>query len=126
MVDYLRLDDEPVLVAQECAACGARYFDRRVGCASCSGTEFQPAEVDRTGEVVSFSIVAFAAPGVDVPFVPAVVDCGGTSVRGNIINVDPSPDHVRLGMPVRLATYVAGVDDEGTEAIGYGFEPVED
>jgi hypothetical protein len=24
-----------------------------------------------------------------------------------------------------LATYVAGTDDEGTEAIGFGFEPLE-
>jgi hypothetical protein len=30
---------------------------------------------------------------------------------------------VRLGMKVRLATYVVGTDDNGTEAIGFGFEP---
>jgi hypothetical protein len=28
-------------------------------------------------------------------------------------------------MPVRLATYVVGTDDEGTEAVAFGFEPVE-
>ncbi len=28
-------------------------------------------------------------------------------------------------MKVRLATYVLGTDDNGTEAIGFGFEPVE-
>ena len=39
----------------------------------------------REGEVRAFTIVAFAAPGVPVPFVAAVIDCGGTSVRGNII-----------------------------------------
>jgi hypothetical protein len=27
-------------------------------------------------------------------------------------------------MKVRLATYSLGVDDEGTEAIGFGFEPM--
>jgi uncharacterized OB-fold protein len=125
IVDYLRLGDDPVLVASECTSCGARFFDHRNACASCSSTEFRPVDVDRVGEVVSFSIVTFAAPGVDVPFVPAVVDCRGTSVRGNIVNVEPSPDHLRLGMPVRLTTWVAGVDAEGTEAVGYGFEPVE-
>jgi hypothetical protein len=26
-------------------------------------------------------------------------------------------------MPVRLTTYVAGTDDDGTEAIGFGYEP---
>jgi hypothetical protein len=30
---------------------------------------------------------------------------------------------VHLGMPVRLATYVLGTDDNGVEAIGFGFEP---
>ena len=32
---------------------------------------------------------------------------------------------VSLGMQVRLATEVVGTDDEGTEAIGFGFEPKE-
>jgi hypothetical protein len=27
-------------------------------------------------------------------------------------------------MKVRLATYSVGTDDEGTEAIGFGFEPI--
>jgi uncharacterized OB-fold protein len=69
--------------------------------------------------------VAFAAPGVPVPFVAGVVDCDGTSVRGNVINTEPDPDHVSLGMKVKLATYVVGTDDDGTEAIGFGFEPLE-
>jgi uncharacterized OB-fold protein len=55
--------------------------------------------------------------------VAALVDCGGTSVRGNLINVEPDPDHVTLGMPVQLATQVIGTDESGTEAIGFGFEP---
>ncbi len=82
-----------------------------------------PQDVDRDGEVRAFTIVAFAAPGVPVPFVAAVVDCGGTSVRGNIINTEADPEHVQLGMKVRLATYSLGTDTNGTEAIGFGFEP---
>ena len=76
------------------------------------------------GTVHAFTIVAFAAPGIPVPFVSAVVDCDGTRVRGNLINVEPDPDHVHDGMKVRLATYSLGTDDNGTEAIGFGFEPV--
>ncbi|MEO7369257.1 MAG: OB-fold domain-containing protein, partial [Ilumatobacteraceae bacterium] len=79
--------------------------------------------VPTDGEVRSFTIVTFAAPGVPVPFVSGIVDCGGTSVRGNLINVEPIPEHVSLGMKVRLATYSLGTDDTGTEAIGFGFEP---
>jgi uncharacterized OB-fold protein len=123
VVSYLVLEGEPHLEAQECTACGARFFDRRNACASCFGTEFRSAAVPTEGEVAAFTIVSLAAPGIPVPFVAGVVDCGGTSVRGNLINVEPDPEHVTLGMKVRLATYSMGVDAAGTEAIGFGFEP---
>ena len=123
VVSYLVLEGEPHLEAQECTACGARFFDRRNACAACFGTEFRSVPVATEGEVTAFTIVSLAAPGIQVPFVAGVVDCGGTSVRGNIINVEPDPEHVTLGMKVRLATYSMGVDAAGTEAIGFGFEP---
>lgn len=124
LVDYLVLGDEPHLVAHECTRCGARFFDRRNACASCSGTDFKDVDVPTTGEVRAFTIVAFAAPGVPVPFVAAVIDCDGTSVRGNLVNVPPDPEHVELGMKVRLTTVPIGTDETGTEAVGYGFEPL--
>lgn len=124
LVDYLELGGSPHLVANQCTDCGARYFDRRNACASCGGTSFEKASVPTDGEVRAFTIVSLAAPGVPVPFVAAVIDCDGTSVRGNIINTDPDPDHVHLGMKVKLATYPIGTDDNGVEAIGFGFEPV--
>jgi len=124
MVDYLVLGDDPHLVANECTSCGARFFDRRNACAACGGESFKRADVPTTGELRSFTIVAFAAPGVPVPFVAGVVDCGGTSVRANVINIDPDPEHVTLGMKVRLATCSLGVDSNGVEAVGFGFEPL--
>ena len=125
LVDYLVLEPEPRLVAHECAACGARFFDRRNACAACGATAFVDAEIATTGEVRAFTIVALAAPGIPVPFVAAVIDCGGTSVRANLINVEPDPEHVAVGMKVRLATNVVGLDAQGTEAVGFGFEPLE-
>ena len=125
LVDYLVLGDQPHLTAHQCASCGARYFDRRNASASCAQTEFKTVDVPSEGELRAFTIVAYAAPGIPVPFVAGVVDCGGTSVRANLINVPLDPEHVSTGMRVRLATYVLGTDDEGTEAIGFGFEPVE-
>ncbi len=125
LVDYLRLEPEPHLVAHECTACGARYFDRRNACAGCFATDFRDVDLATAGEVKAFTIVSLAAPGVPVPFVAALVDCDGTSVRANIIDTPPDPDHVHLGMKVRLATQVIGVDGAGTEAIGFGFAPLE-
>jgi uncharacterized protein len=125
LVDYLVLGDDPHLRARECTACGARFFDRRNACASCGGTDFGEVRVPTEGEVRAFTIVSLAAPGIPVPFVPSVVDCDGTSVRGNIVGVDPTPDNVRLGMKVRLTTFPIGVDGAGTEAVGFGFTPQE-
>jgi uncharacterized OB-fold protein len=123
LVDYLVLDGDPHLIARECESCSARFFDRRNACASCSGASFRMVDIPREGTVRTFTIVSLAAPGIQVPFVPAVVDCGGTSVRGNLVNVDPDPDHVRIGMKVRLTTVPVGTDAAGVAAIGYGFEP---
>ena len=123
LVDYLVLGDRPHLVAHECTACGARYFDRRNACASCGGTAFGTAEIATEGTLRTFTIVTFAAPGIPTPYVAGVVDCGGTSVRANIVNVEPTPEAVSLGMAVRLTTFPIGADSEGTEAVGFGFEP---
>ncbi|MBI2705870.1 MAG: OB-fold domain-containing protein [Actinobacteria bacterium] len=124
LVDYLVLGDDPHLEAHECTSCGARYFDKRIVCASCEGTEFRQVTLSTEGELKAFTIVSLAAPGIPVPFVAGVIDCDGTSVRGNVINCEPDPDHVRVGMKLRLATYSLGSDSAGTEAVGFGFEPV--
>jgi uncharacterized OB-fold protein len=124
LVDYLVLGESPHLEANQCTGCGARYFDRRNACASCSGTDFERVPVATTGEVRAFTIVSMAAPGIPVPFVAATIDCDGTTVRGNLVNVEPDPEHVELGMKVKLATYSLGEDDAGTEAVGFGFEPL--
>jgi len=123
LVDYLVLGDDAHLEANQCASCSARFFDRRNACAACFGTQFSKSRISNSGIVRSFTIVTFAAPGVPVPFVAAIVDCDGTSVRANLINVEPTPEKVSLGMKVQLATYSLGSDDNGAEAIGFGYEP---
>jgi uncharacterized OB-fold protein len=124
LVSYLELDP-PRLVAAQCTQCQARYFDRRNACASCGGTDFGRVDVDTTGTLRTFSIVAFSIPGVEVPFVAAIVDCGGTSVRGKLVDVIPDPEHVRVGMKVALVTVSEGIDDDGVEAVGYAFAPID-
>lgn len=123
IVDYLILDGEPHLRANQCTSCGAKFFDRRNACASCGATDFATFDVETIGVVRAFTIVAMAAPGVAVPYAAAIIDCGGTDVRGNIVNTPADPDHITLGMKVRLTTAPIGTDSEGTEAIGFAFGP---
>ncbi len=124
LVDYLVLGDNPHLRGAKCASCGAVFFDRRNACAGCFATEFKPVDVANEGVLRAFTIVSLAAPGIPTPFVAGVVDCDGISVRGNVINTEPDPDHVSTGMKVRLATYSVGTDDDGTECVGFGYEPI--
>ncbi len=125
IVDYLVLDDgSPHLAAWESVDSGALYFDRRNADAKSGGTEFRRRKLANTGKVRSFTIVHRTVPGVPAPYVSALVDLdGGGCVKGNVVNVPPDPEHVKLGMPVRLTTFVAGTDDDGTEAIAFAFEP---
>jgi uncharacterized OB-fold protein len=124
LVDYLVLGENPHLAANECADCGARFFDRRNACAACGGTAFRKADVSVTGTLRAFTIVYMAAPGINVPFVAGVIDCEGTTVRANLVNVAPAPGNVWAGMKVRLVTFPIGADSKGTQAISFGFEPV--
>ncbi len=124
LVDYLRLGARPYLRAHECTRCGARYFDRRNACAKCGKTEFKNARVKNAARVKAFTIVHRAAPGIPAPYVSAIVTTeDGTTVRSNIVNCEPSPDTVKLGMKVKLTTYPIGTDDNGCEAVAYGYQP---
>lgn len=126
LVDYLVLGDDPHLLAKQCLACSARFFGRRNACAACgSDAGFSDVPIARHGVLQTFTIVSFGAPGVPVPYATGIVDCEGTSVQGNLVNVAADPEHIRLGMKVRLTTFSLGTDDAGTEAVGFGFEPHE-
>jgi uncharacterized OB-fold protein len=125
LVNYLILDPEgPRLRAVVCRSCGARFFDRRNACARCFGDEFDTALLANRGWLRSFTVVHRAAPGLPTPYISAVVDLdGGGVVKANLINVASEPDTIDLGMAVKLATWVAGTDDDGTEAVAFAFVP---
>ena len=124
LVQYLSLDGEPHLVANRCSNCGARFFDRRNACARCGKQDFTKASLPTTGKVTSFTIVQRAAPSVKVPFVSAVIELDdGTSVLANVVDTEPDPEHIQLGMKVKLTTYPVGTDDNGVDAIAFGFAP---
>jgi len=95
LVDYLRLGARPHLRAHECVGCGARYLDRGNACANGGKTEFRNARVRNSARVRAFTIVHRAAPGIPVPYVSTI-----------------------------LTTYTIGTDDDGREAVAFGYQPV--
>ncbi len=125
IVNYLVLDDGPPhLMAYEAEDSGALVFERHNADPKSGVTQFRRRSLAATGTVRSFTIVHRAAPGILVPFISALVNLdGGGVVSTNLRGIDPDPEKITPGMPVKLTTYVAGTDDEGTEAITFAFEP---
>jgi hypothetical protein len=67
-------------------------------------------------------VVHRGAPKHIGPFVSVVVRLDdGTYVKSNLVDVPPAADAVDFDVPVRLVTYPAGNDDDGTEAIAFGY-----
>ena len=63
----------------------------------------QATRLSNKGSLYVFSIVHRSFPGVEVPYVSAVVDLeGGGTLKGNLINVEPTPEKIKLGMPVEV------------------------
>ena len=122
IVDYLVLDGGPHLSARQCRNCGALYFDRRNACAKCFAAEFGAHRLADTGRVRAFTFVH----RVKQPFVSAIVDLdGGGVVKANLIGFD-TPEDVAPYARVALTTFVIGTDDDGTEAIAFGYKRAED
>lgn len=123
VVDYLVIDaGPPHLMGRRCDGCGAVYLERRNACAACGGRTFSPAPLPDTGRIESFTIVHRGAPKHIGPFVSVLVRLDdGTFVKANLVGVAPDPDAIDFAVPVRMVTYAAGTDDDGTEAVAYGF-----
>ena len=123
MVDYLVLDDGPPrLVGHRCAGCGATFLGRRNACCACGGTSFTREVLADRGRIESFTVVHRGAPRETGPFVSALVRLDdGVYVKANLLGVPPDADAVDATSPVVLRTFVAGTDEDGTEAIAFGF-----
>jgi len=123
VVDYLVIDDGPPhLVGRRCNGCGAVYLERRNACAACGARTFSPAPLPGHGRIESFTVVHRGAPKRIGPFVSVLVRLDdGTYVKANLVGVPADAAAVDLDVPVRLVTYSAGTDDDGTEAVAFGF-----
>jgi uncharacterized OB-fold protein len=128
VVPFLRIPDsgEPYLEAQRCQTCGALFLGARAVCSKCGTRDrFEARRLSNLGTLHVYSIVHRSFPGIETPYVSAVVDLeGGGTVKGNLIHVEPTPEKVRMGMPVEVIYRVAPQKDkEGNEYLAYYFQP---
>ncbi len=78
------------------------------------------------GKLYSYCIVHRSFPGIDVPYISAIVDLeGGGTVKGNLIDVDPDPDKIQFDMAVDVVykDALGRKDKDGNSYISYFFQP---
>ena len=129
VVDHLKIpaDGEPYLEGAKCGACGAVYLGRREVCSRCAERDqMQTIRLADTGTLYTYAIVHRSFPGVDVPFVSAVVDLdGGGTIKGNLMDIEANPDKIEFGMPVKVVFREAlgRKDKDGNSYLAYFFVP---
>ena len=80
-----------------------------------------------TGKLYSYSIVYRSFPGIKVPYISAVVDLDdGTTIKGNLIGIDPDPKKIKFDMPVKVVfdDALGRQDKDGKSYISYFFQPL--
>lgn len=129
VVSYLKLpeDGDPFLEGQKCNLCGAIFLAEREHCAQCGGRSCIDAlKLSNKGKLYSYCIVHRSFPGVDVPYISAIVDLeGGGTVKGNLINIEPLPENLSFDMPVEVVydDALGRKDRDGNSYISYFFQP---
>jgi uncharacterized OB-fold protein len=130
VVDYLKLPEngDPFLEGHKCSKCGAIFLGERKVCSSCfSRDTLEAVKLNNTGKLYSYSIVCRSFPGIDVPYISAIVDLdGGGTIKGNLIAVEPDPEKIKFDMPVEIIfdDALGRKDADGNSYISYFFKPI--
>lgn len=127
---YIKLpkDGEPYIEGHRCKCCGAVFLGERDHCSKCGARDSMEAiKLSNRGKLYSYSIVHRSYPGIEVPYISAIVDLeGGGTVKGNLINIEPDPEKLAFDMPVEVVfkDALGRKDKEGNSYISHFFQPV--
>ena len=129
VVDYLKIPDDadPYLEGHKCGACGAMFLGERAVCSKCGARDqMQAVTLSNRGKLYSYSIVYRSFPGIEVPYISAVIDLDdGATLKGNLINVEPDPANIEFDMPVEVVfdDALGRKDRDGNSYLSYFFQP---
>ena len=128
IVPFLRIpedpNDQPYLWGTKCKACGAVFLGERVACGKCGALgPFEEVRLSDEGEIYVFSVVHQTVPGLEAPYVAAIIDLPeGVSVRGNVYGLDPAnPSPEWFGKKVKMYTEKVRTDRDGNDVIAAKF-----
>ena len=115
-------DGRPFIEGYRCGDCGAVAAEETMGCRACASRT--PPEAFRAtdrGTLHTWSVVHRSFPGIEVPFVSAIVDLDdGLTLKGT---VKAEPGTLKEGLAMRLVFDDAGGarDKEGAPYVGFHF-----
>jgi len=94
-------------------------------CSKCATRDsMETIRLGETGTLYSYAIVHRSFPGIEVPFVSAVVDLddGGT-LKGNLVDIEADPGQIEFGMPVKVVfrDALGRKDKEGNSYLSFFF-----
>ena len=130
VVEYLKLPEgeEPYLEGHKCIECGSIFLGERKVCSNCfARNSIKSIKLKNTGKLYSYSIVFRSFPGIEVPYISAIVDLdGGGTVKGNLIDCEPDPDKINFDMPVEVicGDALGRKDKDGNSYRSYFFKPI--
>ena len=131
IVPFLRIPedphDQPYLWGTKCKACGAVFLGERVACGKCGDLgPFEEVRLSDEGEIYVFSVVHQTVPGLEAPYVAAIIDLPeGVSVRGNVYGLDPTnPSPEWFGKKVKMYTEKVRTDRDGNDVIAAKFRVI--
>ncbi|MEZ5558750.1 MAG: Zn-ribbon domain-containing OB-fold protein [Pseudomonadales bacterium] len=129
VVDYLKIPEkgDPYLEGHKCGACGTIFLGDRKVCSKCGARDQMTAvKLSNKGKLYSYSIVYRSFPGIEVPYISAVVDLeDGVAIKGNLIDVEPDPKNIEFDMPVEVVfkDALGRKDRDGNSYLSYFFKP---
>jgi uncharacterized protein len=89
-----------------CKDCSTSYFYPRPICPNCFSRNTEWFQSSGNGTLYAFAIVHRApmpAFREDAPYVVAYIELeGGARMPTNLVGVDPDPEHVKIGMAVKV------------------------
>ena len=130
VVEYLKLpeDGDPYLEGHKCGVCNSIFLGEREVCSNCTARgKIEPIKLGNKGKLYSYSITFRSFPGIDVPYISAIVDLeGGGTIKGNLIDCEPDPEKIEFDMPVEVVfdDALGRKDAEGNSYISYFFKPI--
>lgn len=105
----------------KCTVCGRLHYFPRPFCPYCFSWDLEWVRCSGRGRLYSYVINHRPAPGFegDAPYVIAVVELDeGPRMMSNLIDIEPTPEAVKVDMPVEIIFY-----DVNEELAMFNFRP---